>query len=137
MFRLLLAVCPEEDQLFIPGLREALPHLSPPQWLGLHISGTHLPVPAPPGGTLLRFAPRLVSCLKNTRDSSQRSDIKMSPPFSESADGLCCRLTGPIFIRGFDHARDARPIPTTTRRPTINWKDISRCGRLSLHPCFF
>ncbi|XP_044075983.1 src-like-adapter 2 [Siniperca chuatsi] len=46
--------------------------------------------------------------------------------YSEVADGLCCRLTEPCFIQGFDNAREARPIPTTVRRPTINWKDISR-----------
>ncbi|XP_051272462.1 src-like-adapter 2 [Dicentrarchus labrax] len=46
--------------------------------------------------------------------------------YSESADGLCCRLTGPCLIEGYDNAREARPVPTTVRRPTINWKDISR-----------
>ncbi|CAK6958379.1 src-like-adapter 2 [Scomber scombrus] len=47
--------------------------------------------------------------------------------YSESADGLCCRLTMPCFIHGSDNAREsARPIPTIIRRPTINWKDISR-----------
>ncbi|XP_041813988.1 src-like-adapter 2 [Chelmon rostratus] len=46
--------------------------------------------------------------------------------YSESADGLCCRLREPCFIHGFDDAREARPTPTTVRRPTINWKDISR-----------
>uniref|UniRef100_A0AAQ5ZXH1 SH2 domain-containing protein n=1 Tax=Amphiprion ocellaris TaxID=80972 RepID=A0AAQ5ZXH1_AMPOC len=46
--------------------------------------------------------------------------------YSESADGLCCRLTVPCFIQGLDNAREARPVPTTIRRPTINWKDISR-----------
>ncbi|GLD62205.1 src-like-adapter 2 [Lates japonicus] len=46
--------------------------------------------------------------------------------YSETADGLCCRLTVPCFIQGVDNAREARPIPTTIRRPTINWKDISR-----------
>ncbi|KAI3370404.1 hypothetical protein L3Q82_025173, partial [Scortum barcoo] len=46
--------------------------------------------------------------------------------YTESADGLCSRLTRPCFIQGFDDARDARPIPTTVRRPTLNWKDISR-----------
>lgn len=60
----------------------------------------------------------------------QNLNSKMSPPFSESADGLCARLTRPCFIQGFDNARDARPIPITVRRPTINWKDISRCGSL-------
>uniref|UniRef100_A0A3Q3X5T5 SH2 domain-containing protein n=1 Tax=Mola mola TaxID=94237 RepID=A0A3Q3X5T5_MOLML len=49
--------------------------------------------------------------------------------YSDAADGLCCRLTGPCFIKGFDKAREAKLIPTTVRRPTINWKDISRCGR--------
>lgn len=46
-----------------------------------------------------------------------------------SADGLCCRLTGPCFIRGLDEGRQTRLVPTARRRPTINWKDISRCGR--------
>ncbi|XP_008282171.1 src-like-adapter 2 isoform X2 [Stegastes partitus] len=46
--------------------------------------------------------------------------------YSESANGLCCRLTVPCFIQGFDSEREARPVPTTIRRPTINWKDISR-----------
>nr|XP_046240620.1 src-like-adapter 2 [Scatophagus argus] len=46
--------------------------------------------------------------------------------YSESADGLCCRLTRPCFIQGLDNATEARPTPTTVRRPTINWKDISR-----------
>uniref|UniRef100_A0A8C9ZYZ0 Src like adaptor 2a n=1 Tax=Sander lucioperca TaxID=283035 RepID=A0A8C9ZYZ0_SANLU len=46
--------------------------------------------------------------------------------YSESADGLCGRLTEPCFIQGLDNAREARPLPTTVRRPTINWKDISR-----------
>ncbi|XP_042352370.1 src-like-adapter 2 [Plectropomus leopardus] len=45
--------------------------------------------------------------------------------YSESADGLCSRLTGPCFIQGYDNAREARPVPTAIRRPTINWKDIS------------
>uniref|UniRef100_A0A3Q3FRY0 Src like adaptor 2a n=1 Tax=Labrus bergylta TaxID=56723 RepID=A0A3Q3FRY0_9LABR len=42
------------------------------------------------------------------------------------SDGLCCRLSGPCFIKGFDNAREARPVPTAIRRPTFNWKDISR-----------
>ncbi|XP_040014837.1 src-like-adapter 2 [Xiphias gladius] len=46
--------------------------------------------------------------------------------YSESADGLSCRLTAPCFIQGLDNAREARPIPTTIRRPTVQWKDISR-----------
>ncbi|XP_023125296.2 src-like-adapter 2 [Amphiprion ocellaris] len=50
--------------------------------------------------------------------------------YSESADGLCCRLTVPCFIQGLDNAREARPVPTTIRRPTINWKDISRSAIL-------
>lgn len=58
--------------------------------------------------------------------------MKTFPPFTESADGLSCRLTAPCFIQGLDNAREARPIPTTIRRPTVQWKDISRCGRLSL-----
>lgn len=73
----------------------------------------------------------LFFCL-NIPDKSKKSNIKMLAPFPESADGLCCRLTGPCFIKGFDNSREAKPIPTTVRRPTINWKNISRCGRFSL-----
>ncbi|XP_061584072.1 src-like-adapter 2 [Cololabis saira] len=46
--------------------------------------------------------------------------------YSESAAGLCCRLTMSCFIQGLDSTREAGPAPTTTRRPTINWKDVSR-----------
>uniref|UniRef100_A0A3Q3IRV1 Uncharacterized protein n=1 Tax=Monopterus albus TaxID=43700 RepID=A0A3Q3IRV1_MONAL len=46
--------------------------------------------------------------------------------YSEFADGLTCRLTVPCFIQGVDNAR---PIPTAIRRPTINWKEISRRKR--------
>ncbi|XP_029005931.1 src-like-adapter 2 [Betta splendens] len=46
--------------------------------------------------------------------------------YSEVADGLICRLTAPCFIHGLDNAREARPVPTAIRRPTLNWKDISR-----------
>ncbi|XP_034023154.1 src-like-adapter 2 [Thalassophryne amazonica] len=45
--------------------------------------------------------------------------------YSESSDGLCCQLGHPCFIQGSDNA-SARPLPTAIRRPTINWKDISR-----------
>ncbi|XP_037535202.1 src-like-adapter 2 [Nematolebias whitei] len=44
--------------------------------------------------------------------------------YSDSADGLCCRLTEPCFVLGLD--REARPVPITVRIPTINWKDIRR-----------
>lgn len=43
--------------------------------------------------------------------------------YSEFPDGLCCRLTVPCFISGLD---DPRPVPVTVRRPTINWREISR-----------
>ncbi|XP_005746453.1 src-like-adapter 2 [Pundamilia nyererei] len=46
--------------------------------------------------------------------------------YSETTDGLCCRLAMPCFIQGLDNAEEARPIPITTRRPTIKWKEISR-----------
>ncbi|CAJ1051341.1 src-like-adapter 2 [Xyrichtys novacula] len=46
--------------------------------------------------------------------------------YSECIDGLCCRLTGPCFIKGLNDPREARPVPTAMRRPTFNWKDISR-----------
>lgn len=133
MFRLLLAVCPEALQLFISGRCKALPHLSPPKWLGLHISRTHLPLPALPGGTLYRFVVTMRLCFLawTYQRQLQKDDIKMLPISPGVADGLCCRLTEPCFIQGFDNAREAMPMPTNIRRPTINWKDISRCGRLS------
>ncbi|XP_060926367.1 src-like-adapter 2 [Limanda limanda] len=46
--------------------------------------------------------------------------------YSESADGLTSRLSAPCFIQGLSDPREARPVPTAIRRPTINWKDISR-----------
>ncbi|XP_074532709.1 src-like-adapter 2 [Halichoeres trimaculatus] len=46
--------------------------------------------------------------------------------YSECVDGLCCRLTGPCFIKGLNDGREARPIPIAVKRPTLNWKDISR-----------
>lgn len=61
-----------------------------------------------------------------------KKSINQMTPLIECAGGLCCRLTGPCFIKGFSNPRDARHIPTTVRRPTINWKDISRCCRFSI-----
>ncbi|XP_035007778.2 src-like-adapter 2 [Hippoglossus stenolepis] len=46
--------------------------------------------------------------------------------YSECADGLSSRLTAPCFIQGLSDPGEARPVPTAIRRPTINWKDISR-----------
>ncbi|CAN9512493.1 unnamed protein product [Ophioblennius macclurei] len=46
--------------------------------------------------------------------------------YSESKDGLCCLLTAPCFIKGLDNAMEARSVPTVVRRPTINWKDVTR-----------
>ncbi|CAB1439976.1 unnamed protein product [Pleuronectes platessa] len=46
--------------------------------------------------------------------------------YSERPDGLSSRLTAPCFIQGLSDPREARPVPTAIRRPTINWKDISR-----------
>ncbi|XP_026162834.1 src-like-adapter 2 [Mastacembelus armatus] len=45
--------------------------------------------------------------------------------YSATPDGLCCRLTVPCFIQDSDITREARPVPTAIRRPTMNWKDIS------------
>ncbi|XP_056130092.1 src-like-adapter 2 [Lampris incognitus] len=50
---------------------------------------------------------------------------------SESADGLCCLLTAPCFIQGSDSPAELarpmpRPMPRAIRRPTLNWKDVSR-----------
>uniref|UniRef100_H3CPC9 Src like adaptor 2a n=1 Tax=Tetraodon nigroviridis TaxID=99883 RepID=H3CPC9_TETNG len=44
--------------------------------------------------------------------------------YSESAGGLCCRLTAPCFIKSSDG--ESKFAPATARRPTFNWKDISR-----------
>ncbi|KAM9859759.1 src-like-adapter 2 [Aulostomus maculatus] len=46
--------------------------------------------------------------------------------YSVSSDGLCCQLTEPCFIQGLDQPRENRPLPRVIRRPTINWKEISR-----------
>lgn len=43
--------------------------------------------------------------------------------YTENADGLCCQLTKPCFIGGMDNIR---PTPMVIRKPTVNWKDISR-----------
>lgn len=130
-FRLLLALYPEEDQLVLYGLCKALPHFLPAEQLGLYISRKHFPLAASPGGTLLRLACCTYSTALLPVNFKTHPEIsnKNLAPFSETADGLCCRLTGPCFIKGRDKAREAKPGPTTVRRPTINWKDISRCGR--------
>lgn len=88
---------------------------------------------------LRRTHPSNQDCVKHYRISHlQNGWVYISPGltfpslhhlvehYSESADGLCCRLTEPCFIQGFSNAREARPIPIAVRRPTINWKDISR-----------
>ncbi|XP_061543808.1 src-like-adapter 2 isoform X2 [Phycodurus eques] len=47
--------------------------------------------------------------------------------YSESADGLCCRLNEPCFIQGLDVPRENRLVVSTAhRKPANNWKDISR-----------
>ncbi|XP_029946543.1 src-like-adapter 2 isoform X2 [Salarias fasciatus] len=46
--------------------------------------------------------------------------------YLETRDGLCCQLTAPCFIKGLDNMMEARPVPTAIRRPTINWKDVTR-----------
>nr|XP_061779856.1 src-like-adapter 2 [Nerophis lumbriciformis]XP_061779857.1 src-like-adapter 2 [Nerophis lumbriciformis] len=46
--------------------------------------------------------------------------------YSESADGLCCRLREPCFIQGSDVPGGTRlVVPADNRTPT-QWKDISR-----------
>uniref|UniRef100_A0A3Q2XEZ2 Src like adaptor 2a n=1 Tax=Hippocampus comes TaxID=109280 RepID=A0A3Q2XEZ2_HIPCM len=47
--------------------------------------------------------------------------------YSESADGLCCRLKEPCFIRGLSVPREDRLAgPAANRKPTNNRKDVSR-----------
>uniref|UniRef100_A0A8C2ZP59 Src like adaptor 2a n=1 Tax=Cyclopterus lumpus TaxID=8103 RepID=A0A8C2ZP59_CYCLU len=88
---------------------------------------------------LMRTNSSYLDCVKHYRISHlQNGWVYISPGvtfptlhhlvehYSESADGLCCRLTEPCFIQGLDDAREARPVPTAIRRPTINWKDITR-----------
>ncbi|KAK7907460.1 hypothetical protein WMY93_016072 [Mugilogobius chulae] len=43
--------------------------------------------------------------------------------YKENVDGLCCQLTNPCYIGGLERIR---PTPIVIRKPTINWKDISR-----------
>lgn len=57
------------------------------------------------------------------RSKMYLTDIGAILPSTELPDGLCCRLTVPCFIQGLD---EPRPVPTTVRRPTINWREISR-----------
>lgn len=95
--------------------------------MGLHISKPDFLHPALHGGTLFRFVLMLRLFCFNTK-ALEKIDAKMLPSFAETADGLCCRLAMPCFIQGLDNAEEARPIPITTRRPTIKWKEISRCG---------
>ncbi|KAM7402659.1 hypothetical protein PAMP_017878 [Pampus punctatissimus] len=87
---------------------------------------------------LRRTNPSYLDCVKHYRISHlQNGWFYISPGltfpslhhlvehYSESAHGLCCRLTEPCFIQGSDNVT-ARPIPTAISRPSINWKDISR-----------
>ncbi|CAL8339619.1 unnamed protein product [Lota lota] len=50
--------------------------------------------------------------------------------YTEFTDGLCCTLDKPCFILGSDNTTTTTqmtiPLPLAIRRPTINWKDISR-----------
>lgn len=66
--------------------------------------------------------------LKQTHEN-QTVLVNIWAPCPDTADGLCCRLTRPCFIKGLDGGSEPRPVPTARRRPSINWKDISRCGR--------
>ncbi|XP_037107350.1 src-like-adapter 2 [Syngnathus acus] len=44
--------------------------------------------------------------------------------YSESADKLCCRLDRPCFVQGLAVPRE--DVPAADRKPSNNWKDISR-----------
>ncbi|KAM4613591.1 src-like-adapter 2 [Polymixia lowei] len=47
--------------------------------------------------------------------------------YSESPHGLCCPLREPCFIQGSNNTTEMTvPVPRTIRRPTLNWKDVSR-----------
>lgn len=45
-------------------------------------------------------------------------------------------LTEPCFIQGLNNPEDSVPVTAAIQRSAFNWKDISRCERLScLTPC--
>ncbi|XP_075904084.1 src-like-adapter 2 [Nelusetta ayraudi] len=80
-----------------------------------------------------------MDCVKHYRISClQNSSVYISPGntfpslhhlvehYSDATDGLCCRLTRPCFIKGLDGGSEPWPVPIARRRPSINWKDISR-----------
>uniref|UniRef100_A0A8C5F9H4 Src like adaptor 2a n=1 Tax=Gadus morhua TaxID=8049 RepID=A0A8C5F9H4_GADMO len=52
--------------------------------------------------------------------------------YTEFTDGLCCTLDKPCFILGSDNTsltiptERSVPLPLAIRRPTINWKDVTR-----------
>lgn len=119
--RWLLVIYPEEVRLSVPRFCKALPYFLPPERLVLHISQAHLPFPASPGGTLLRSVPRGPRSAARTFIGSLGSSTVKGRLFSECEDGLCCRLTAPCFIKSSE--RETKLV----RRPTFNWKDISRC----------
>lgn len=47
--------------------------------------------------------------------------------FAEFADGLCCTLSEPCYILGSDGSSSTTTMPLAVRRPSICWKDMSRC----------
>ncbi|XP_072308942.1 src-like-adapter 2 [Eucyclogobius newberryi] len=49
--------------------------------------------------------------------------MRLIDHYTENTAGLCCRLTKPCYICGLDQTR---PTPRVIRRPTMNWKDMSR-----------
>lgn len=130
LLRLLLAFCAEEDQPLLHGLCEALPHFLPAEQLGLHLTWEHLPLSASPGGTLLRSVCCQITRLDKTIKKLNSISFNNGGLLPGCADGLCCRLTGPCFIKGLNEGRETRLVPTARRRSTINWKDISRCGSI-------
>ncbi|XP_056461310.1 src-like-adapter 2 [Gadus chalcogrammus] len=52
--------------------------------------------------------------------------------YTEFTDGLCCTLDKPCFVLGSDNTsltiptERSVPLPLAIRRPTINWKDVTR-----------
>lgn len=72
------------------------------------------------------------SLLDAVRQQNSSNWQKTGAPFTEFPNGLCCQLTAPCFIQGLD---TPRPVPNTIRRPTINWKDISRWEMFAYNDC--
>jgi len=135
--RLLLIVYIKKTWVIL-GLGEALPYQPSPERLVLHLPEAHLLLAAGPGSALYRWVGGL--CGEHQKLISIRVTTRLHDTahftFTEFADGLCCTLEEPCFILGSDNITSSSSssttqmtslMPLTIRRPSISWKDMSRC----------